>query len=85
MNSYSTENEKILLATFESALMHLQKANKRLTIITVTALVLMGLMFGCFIYLFTGFEFTTESVTIDSHEGTANYIGNDGDITNGED
>lgn len=36
MTSYSTENEKILLATFESALMRLQKANKRLTIITVS-------------------------------------------------
>lgn len=44
MNSYSTETDKVLLATFESALMHLQKANKRLTIITIVALILMGLM-----------------------------------------
>lgn len=84
MTSYSTDKE-VSLAVFESALMHLQKANKRLTIIVVIALLLMGCMFGTFIYFFTNFEVSTETVTIDSHQGTANYIGNDGDITNGSD
>lgn len=83
MNSCSTDS--VPQVAFESVLMHFQKVNKRLTIITITALVLMGLMFGAFIYLFTGFEVSTEAVTIDSHQGTANYIGNDGDITNGSD
>ena len=61
----------------------------------ITALVSITITF---ILAFTGFAIYTqwmwsqfevvdesESVSIDSHEGTANYVGNDGDIINGKD
>lgn len=79
------EDKNISLVTLESAMMHLQETNKRLARITVCALILMALMFGFFVYLFTSFEVTTEDITIDSAHSTANYIGNDGDIVNGSD
>ena len=75
--------DKATLAMLESAMMHLQVANKRLARITIAALVLMCIMFGFFVYLFTSFEISTEDVLVDSSYGNANYIGNDGDIVNG--
>lgn len=80
------ENMDTVLVAFESAMMHLQKANKRLAIIAGLCIVLTGLMFGTFMYFLTSYEVTTEQITVDSKDGPANYIGNDnnGDINNGE-
>ena len=79
------DHNNISLVMLESAMMHLQQTNKRLARITICALVLMMFMFGFFVYLFTAFEITTEDIVIDSSNGNANYIGNDGDIVNGDD
>lgn len=76
------DDKYVSLATFESAMMHLQQANKRLSIITVTALVLMCMVFSMFIYLLYNFDMTAEKVSLKSDKGNANYIGNDGDIVN---
>ena len=89
MSSYSTDNNTVKhdvsLATLESALSHAQEINHRMAIVTIIALLVMGLMFASLLYFLTGFEVSTEAVTIDSHQGTANYVGNDGDIINGAD
>lgn len=78
------DEKQISIIALESAMMHLQQANKRLTTITIVALTVMAMMFGAFIYFFTSFEVTTEDVVVDSgNNGNANYIGNDGDIVNG--
>ena len=69
----------------ESAMMHLQKANERLVRLNLVAWLIVGLMVGLLAYVVFGFDISTESVAIDSHQGTANYIGNDGDIINGSD
>lgn len=88
MTSYSTENElekNVSIAALESALAHLQEANRRMAAVAITALLVLGLVLGALLYFATNFEFTAESVSIDSHQGTANYIGNNGDINNGGD
>ncbi len=79
------DDHNISLVMLESAMMHLQKANKRLACITLVALIVMSFMFGFFVYVFTSFEITTEDVVLDSGNGNANYIGNDGEIINGSD
>ena len=79
------EFEKVSIGTMESALQHLQETNKRLAMITALALIIAGVMFCSLMYFLTNYEIVTQDVTIDSHEGTANYIGNDGDIINGSD
>ena len=72
----------VSFVTLESAMMHLQETNKRLARITVLALLLMSFMFGFFVYFLCSFEISTEDVVVDSNNGNANYIGNDGDIVN---
>lgn len=79
------ENRNISLIMLESTMMHMQQINKRMARITVLAICLALFMFGFFVYLFTAFEITTEDVAIDSGNGNASYIGNDGDIINGND
>lgn len=69
----------------ESAMMHLQKANERLVKLNIIAWLIVGIIVGLCAYVLFGFNISTESVAIDSHQGTANYIGNDGDIVNGGD
>lgn len=74
MSSYSTENEPvkdISMATLESTLAHMQEVNRRLATVTIIALLVMGLMFAGVLYFLTGFEVSTESIAIDSHQGTA--------------
>lgn len=79
------DRDDVILATFESALMHMQRVNKRLTILAAISILLALTMFGVGIYFFSTFEVTTEQVTVDSSDGPANYIGNDnnGEINNG--
>lgn len=35
--------------------------------------------------LFSGYDIESSDVMVDGHEGNANYIGNNGEINNGED
>ena len=39
---------------------------------------------GIFVWFLNQYEYTNEVVTVDSTDGVANYIGNNGDIHNGE-
>lgn len=79
------DNKNVSQAALESALEHMQEANKRLAALLCVALAIIGLIVLGGLYLIFGCDISTEAITIDSHQGTANYIGNDGDIVNGED
>lgn len=80
------DNERIMIPyiAFESAL---DKAERRerlhifVIIFLITLLVLSNL---AWIIAWNQYDYTTEdySVEVDGGEGTANYIGNDGDINN---
>lgn len=79
------EVKSVTIAALESALSHMQEANKRLAMITALSLILLaGVICGA-LYFLMNYEVVTTDVTLDSHEGPAsyNYIGNDGDIDNG--
>lgn len=79
------EITQVSLAAMESALSHLQEANKRLARLLAFSWIIIALIAGAIFYFFTCYDFSAESVAIDSHQGAANYIGNDGDIINGDD
>lgn len=62
------------------------KKNKRLCGIIALLVVLLVISLGYTIYLTAdiGTETTTQEVTQDNENGNNNFIGNNGDITNGE-
>lgn len=69
----------------ESDSMHYQRIISNLIKLNIVAWLIVGIFVGLLAYVIFGFDISTESVAIDSHQGTANYIGNDGDIINGKD
>lgn len=59
---------------------------RRLVIALVICIILIFASNAIWLYAWCQYDYTsTETVDIDSGEGIANYIGRDGDITNGED
>lgn len=74
---------------FESAMAREERHCKRLTIALVIAVIAMLLSNLAWLWVWNSYEFVGEdssqyeSVAIDSDGGNANYIGNDGDISNG--
>lgn len=79
------EVRSVSIAALESALSHLQEANKRLARILALALIILAGVICGVLYFLMNYEIVATDVTLDSHEGPAsyNYIGNDGDIDNG--
>lgn len=70
---------------FESEMVRLERIIKKLFVLIV---VLIVILFGTNIYwIWYGSQFeevVTTEVTQDNADGINNYVGNDGDITNGE-
>lgn len=70
--------------SYEGMLARMERSNRRLIVVLIIALAFLFLSNIAWLYCWMQYDYTSESVEIDSHEGTANYIGRDGDITNGE-
>lgn len=77
------EQAKVSIAVLDSALTHLQEANRRLARLLALALIVLAIVFGGILYFLTQFKVSTSDVHLDAYDGPANYIGNDGDIDNG--
>lgn len=74
---------------YESAMARNERTVKRLIIALMVCVALLFASNGAWLYAWSQYDYSneesTETVTVDAKEGTANYIGNDGDIVNGED
>lgn len=71
----------------ETELARLERIIKREFILIIITLVLLVGTNACWLYYESQFEevvTTTQEVTQDNDNGVNNFIGNDGDITNGE-
>ena len=72
----------VSFAAFESSLLRLERANRRLWIIV---LLLITLLFGTnAAWLYYENQFSDIEITQENEAGYNNFIGNDGDINNGE-
>ena len=70
--------------TVESALLHADRTNKRLWVVVILLVVsLLGTNVG-WIYYESQWEVVETEITQENEDGINNYIGNDGDIHNGE-
>lgn len=64
---------------------HLEKINKRLIIVLIIILVLWFATIGYLVYILNDLSSVeTTEISQDNENGYNNYIGNDGDITNGK-
>lgn len=69
----------------ESAMARNERTLKRMIVALAIAVVLLFATNAAWLYAWNQYDYESETVTVDSNDGgNANYIGNDGDITNGE-
>lgn len=69
---------------FESTMARAERQQKRLVIALIVAVVMIVASNLAWLYVWNSYEYVGESSVSVEGEGNANYIGNDGDITNGE-
>lgn len=69
----------------ESAMARNERHIRRLVIALIVAIVMIFATNIAWLYVWNSYEYVGESSVSVEGEGNANYIGNDGDITNGED
>ena len=72
---------------YEGAMVRAERHNKRLVIALIIAILVIIASNLAWMYMWNSYEYVSESseVTVDSDDGgNANYIGNDGDIINGD-
>ena len=79
--------EKIPYVVYESAQTRLERIIKRLIIALIIVTSMLFISNIIWLHEWMQFDYVTEDevITVDSSDGIANYIGNDGDITNGTD
>lgn len=73
----------------EGILSRMERSNKRMLIALIIAVALLFASNALWLYKWTQYDYcgdtTSQDVTLDSKDGIANYIGNNGDISNGKD
>lgn len=73
----------------EGILSRMERSNKRMLIALIIAVALLFASNALWLYEWTQYDYcgdtTSQDVTLDSKDGIANYIGNNGDISNGKD
>lgn len=73
----------------EGSVARIERITKRITAALIVTIILLFVSNCAWLYAWMQYDYsssatTTETVTIDGKDGVANYIGNDGDINNGE-
>jgi hypothetical protein len=79
--------EPVPYIVHESALSRMERTTKRLIIALVILVVLLFTCNAAWLYAWCQYDYSseeTQTITVDGKDGIANYVGNDGDITNGE-
>lgn len=73
----------------EGILSRMERSNKRMLIALIIAVTLLFASNALWLYEWTQYDYcgdtTSQDVTLESKDGIANYIGNNGDINNGKD
>ena len=77
--------ENVPYIVFEGEMSRQERHVKRLWIALIIAVVIILISNLAWLWAWLQYDYVGESVTVDSTNGVANYIGNDGDIYNGTD
>ncbi len=77
--------ESVPYIVHESSMARMERQIKRGWIALIVAVCLLFASNAAWLYAWCQYDYSSEEiVTVDGKDGVANYIGNDGDIVNGE-
>lgn len=77
-------DQQVPYIVHEADMARMERTNKRAWILSIILLVLMITSNACWLWYESQFEYFTTEVTQENESGYNNYIGNNGDIHNGE-
>ena len=78
--------EKIPFIVFESAQAKNERTIKKLVLAVIISIMVIFASNAIWLYAWIQYDYSSEeNVMVDAENGIANYIGNNGDITNGAD
>lgn len=83
-NNEKTAPEAVPYIVHESAMARAERSAKRLWTVIILLIVLLVGSNGAWLWYESQFETVTTEITQENADGYNNYIGNDGDIVNGE-
>lgn len=72
--------QEVSYIVYESAMARAERHVRRLVIAVVTAIIALLLTNAIWLYAWMQYDYTGENTVVEARFGTANYIGNDGDI-----
>ena len=80
------DDRKVPYYLHEATIARFERSNKRLIVVLVLTIILLFLTNLAWLYVWQSYDYVSgeESVTVDGGDGITNYIGNDGDISNGD-
>lgn len=81
-------NANVPYVVYEGAQVRHERTVKRLIAVIIVLIVILFASHMAWLYAWQSYDYTSEesqSISVDGKDGIANYIGNDGDIVNGED
>ena len=87
MEKQNDNNMHISYLIHEASQARAEKRERRLLIALVIVIIVMLINNMMWLYAWNNYDYISEQeqVNVDAQDGVANYIGNDGDITNGAD
>ena len=80
-----TDRTAVPYIVHEGSMARMERMIKRLMFALILAVMLIFVSNALWLYEWMRYDYVAEDVAIDSAGGPANYIGNDGEIYNGED
>lgn len=80
------QNDNIIMSriAFERMQSKDERNDRWRNIIIIIFITLLAITNGMWLYAWNQYDYVSEDITVDGEEGNANYIGNDGNIYNGE-
>lgn len=85
-NCATTENALIPYVVYEATVARQERQIKRMWIALIVAVALIFASNAIWLYAWMQYDYSSEEIIVDAEDnGNANYIGQDGNIYNGED
>lgn len=79
----NSENKAVPYIVYESESARHERTVKRFIIALIVAFALLFASNVAWLYAWMQYDYSSEEIVVDAQDGTANYIGHDGDINNG--
>lgn len=78
------DHKDVPFIVHEGMMSRMERQMKRLFILLAILIAALVISNAAWLYAWMQYDYSSDTVTVDGTDGVANYIGNDGEIVNGE-